>query len=908
MSAEPLGTAGNGAVRPGPAAGPARVVYIPGSHLDLYWLGSYLTCLDRGDTIIKAYLDRCLQHPEETFAIETVVFAEHFLTTHPDYLPDLRRLIEQGRVDIGAAYIDRWENLVLGESLIRNVQIGRRWLDDHLGFQARTALHPDVPGLNPQTPQIYRQAGVPFYATARKIFPEGRVFRAVGPDGSALLVLRWCGHYNFVPLSLSDLPPDAPRWGDWEVSFDDVAGRFPLGTLPISATAGDLTESADFQRVYGAPLAEFLGTYRRRHPDIEFGYSTPTAVLAPYADSDVPLAEIPAGIPSVWGVAADESSDFFHRSRAAESLLLAAETAAVIARRRHGAALPESSRTWRGAFDEDAFFARKDPIAAGHEFEGLWRMHLFTQDHNGGGQEGRLSSFQKRVRQDRVIAYSREVIDHALTNSAAAVSSPAAAATAAPTAGATAAASSPTAAAETGPPVVVAFNPRLAAADGPLLVDAHSPVGELLLRWAAEDGPARLAVQPLTDALGGTLLAVGPLTVPPVGTRVIRADDLAVPDAAPAAPRTSVDDRRVRIDTADVIVEVDRGSGRITCLRDAARGLDLAGAVGRLTAVPEIGNDVTMRTDETARVAAETVDVELLGSGPMAAQIRIVQRLLDVEWIQVLTVWNGTVRNGSARVDLEVGTRWPGTPGWQVRIGLAPALDTALVTYGSPFHATGWADVPAGAQPRVRDEIDVADYPAYREIQQWMHVAESRGGLTVTSPNPGVHRHSDGTMEAVLLRTSISCGDERFAWDNAGPHVWRFGLHFGDADVQGAGSAHLGDIQWRPPILTVTADPPEPTSLLVNSGDPVLLSALYPDGEHDVLRLVNISPRQADVFLRGPLLAGEVQRVDLTGAPNGETWSAGEAEIRLTVPPWRIQTFRVRTGDPVQTDRLGNGG
>ncbi len=877
------------------------MVYVPGSHLDLYWLGSYLTCLARGDTIIQGYLDRCLQHPDETFAIETVVFVDHFLTTHPEYRPELLRLLREGRVDIGAAFVDRWENLVLGESLIRNVQIGKRWLREELDFEARTALHPDLPGLNPQTPQIYRQAGVPFYATARKVFPEGRIFRAVGPDGSALLVLRWCGHYNFVPLRLSDLPPEAPRWGDWEISFDDVAGRFPLGTVAVSAAGGDLTVPSDFADIYGSPLTEFLEQYRQRHPEIEFGYSTPTAVLAPYADADPPLAEIRAGIPSVWGVAADESADFFRRSREAESLLLAAETAAVLARRAGVEPLPAGCRDWKGAFDEDAFFARKDPIAAGREFEGLWRMQLITQDHNGGGQEGKLSSFQKRVRQDRVIAYSREVIDHALgsaTAGARSVDDPgsvmagSAAASGSVEAGSAAASGS----------AVVVFNPRLAAFDGPLLVDADNSAGRLLAEWAAAD--AGIAVHSLTDALGGKQLTVGPFAVPAVGSRVLRPADLAVSGPAASGPRTSVDDRRVRVESADIVVEVDRETGQISCLRDVVRGTDLAGAIGRLTAVPETGNDVTLQTDETSPVAAETVLVELLEPGPLACQIRIVQRLLDVEWVQLLTVWNGSVwnetrwigsaGNGSGRVDLEIGTRWPGTPGWQVRLGLAPAPDAGLVTYGSPFHATGWTDVPDGAQPRVRDEIDVADYPNYREIQHWLHVSAASRGVTVTTPNPGMHRHSDSTLEAVLLRTSTSCGDERFVWDNAGDQRWHFGVHFGDADWETAGSANIGDSQWRPPIVTVSTDPPEPTSLLTNTGDPVLLTALYPDDGFDVIRLANVSPRPADVVLGGPLSAGEMTCVDLMGVPDSSPCSADGQGIHLTLPPWRIQTLQMR--------------
>jgi len=55
------------------------IAYIPSSHLDLYWLGNYKTCLERGAQLIHSYLDRCLATPDETFLLETVVFADYFL-------------------------------------------------------------------------------------------------------------------------------------------------------------------------------------------------------------------------------------------------------------------------------------------------------------------------------------------------------------------------------------------------------------------------------------------------------------------------------------------------------------------------------------------------------------------------------------------------------------------------------------------------------------------------------------------------------------------------------------------------------------------------------------------------------------------------------------------------------------
>src|SRR3954447_13425213 len=90
--------------------------YIPSSHLDLYWLGNYKTCLERGAEVIKQYIDRCLTAPDETFFLETAVFAEYFLQKYPQYRDDFIRLVGEGRLELGAAYVDRWETLIPGES------------------------------------------------------------------------------------------------------------------------------------------------------------------------------------------------------------------------------------------------------------------------------------------------------------------------------------------------------------------------------------------------------------------------------------------------------------------------------------------------------------------------------------------------------------------------------------------------------------------------------------------------------------------------------------------------------------------------------------------------------------------------------------------------------------------------
>ena len=78
--------------------------YLPSSHLDLFWLGNYKTCLERGAEIIRQYVERCIAASDETFLVDTVVFAEYFLARYPDLRSAFLQLVAEGRFEIGCAY------------------------------------------------------------------------------------------------------------------------------------------------------------------------------------------------------------------------------------------------------------------------------------------------------------------------------------------------------------------------------------------------------------------------------------------------------------------------------------------------------------------------------------------------------------------------------------------------------------------------------------------------------------------------------------------------------------------------------------------------------------------------------------------------------------------------------------
>lgn len=823
-----------------------RVAIMPSSHLDLFWLGDYRNCLRRGEEIMRSYIDRAVESGDETFVIDTAIFAEHFLRENPDYVDAARRLVREGRLEIGSAYIDRWENLVLGESLIRNIQIGRAVVREWFGNEPRLAAHPDLPGLNAQTSQIYAQAGIRYYATSRKIFQEGRIWRHRSPEGTALTMITWPVHYVFIPLDEQGVDADGNGnfCGPRTLSYDDVAGRYPHGTIAMSGSAGDLTTAADFTTRYGRDMREYIGRYRERHPELEIEFSIPARELAPYlTDEATPLAEVSGSIPSVWGVAPDEEMRFFHRVRALEALLLDGETASVLGALAGRSPLPESARRWRGLYGEDAFFADDDLAPEGREWEWLWRMQVFTQDHNGGGQDGVLSVFQKKVRHDRARGYALEVLDHALGRGDGAA------------------------------PAVL--RTRLGVADDRVVLD--SDLTAELAGWLSEQPAGAVQAFAAADGTRRAAIRLAPETGVGFGPLRLAADGDAVSAAQTGAA--------IHIHSGAVEVAIDRTLGTVT-VQDRARATTWRVPVGSSYAVRELGNDVTLSTDETQRVDARVLSVQLTDDGPLVARTVISWELLDVVFTTTVSVWAG-----EARIDLETEVDWPGFERWQVRMPLT-ACNRADVTFGTPFHFSGWEDFDSRVNTLMPDEISMDDLRSYREVQHWVHVAGRNAGLAVLTSHPAF-RHAGDELEAVLLRTAPSCGDPRMMWENAGRTTWSFRLEPTEAEDPASGRiAERADRAWRAPrILPDAVASAEHVDALANHGDPVRLSAMYLDGSQMVVRLVNQSAAPATALLSGAVVTGAVSLADLSGKTWG-TIEPNDGVLAVTLAPWRIQDLR----------------
>jgi len=844
------------------------ISYLPSSHLDLFWLGNYKTCLERGAEVIRQYVERCGVAEDETFLLDTVVFAEYFLERHPELRTLFLQLVREGRLEVGAAYVDRWETLILGESLIRNTQIGKRWCRDVLDIDNPTITHPDLPSMTPQIAQIYTQVGVRYYVTSRKVFPHGQVWRYQSPDGSRMLVLNYPRHYVFAFMDESDNPDAARRAWVSPLNIGATLQGFPLGTVLVSGSAGDLTDRSDFVQRYGRNLEEYVQLYRDKYPEFDFTYSTATRVLSEYEQYD-DLPCLSGEIPSVWGVAADEEATFFPRDRQIENQLLTAETLVAMAEYIHLPWRPADADQWQGTFYEAAFFARKDPIEPGRELAELWRMHIFTQDHNGGGQEGALSTFQKRVIQQRCLVYTRAIIDQCVDELGRRLALDA--------------------------ECLLVVNPHGQAWSGVLAVTVP------MQRWQAgfclaDDDGAPLVTQAQPQGDHQMLVHVALPAIPSVGYRAFKLCPIQAPDAAPTARaiQISQDETAMHLTSAELIVSIDRTTGNLTRLYDRRREQEWGSEqVGRLYATQELGNDVTLRIAPDATVTEQTlIRIEVVEAGALFSTVRIVKHIMHCEVEQTITLWND-----EAHLDLQTRIYWWGAHNQQVRMVLPGAAERANVTYGAPFYGVGWTESAEGSLPRNSDEISPSDQSSYREVQGWLHSRGERGGITIFTMHPAFY-HDEKTLAAVLLRTSPSCGDNRLFWENAGEQIFTFSLRLNERNWRTSDVQQQAAHQLRLPVAqlvqTQNGDLPIAQSFLQVRGSSVALSSLYPGSIPGVtmVRVWETAGVSQEIAFTGPL--GGKAAVSANLLDEADESLAGEpADWQLSLPAWAIRTVQL---------------
>lgn len=270
--------------------GKGNIYLMNSSHQDIAWMDSPENCVVERDTmLLSPLLEQASVNPEYRFDIEDVLMVREFIERHPEKKTELTELFRSGRLTCGSTYIQPYEEMYSGESLIRQFYLGARWLSmEFEGYKPETYWNVDVPGRTLQMPQIAKKAGTRQMVISRH---QMGVFRWYSPDGSFVTTYS-PGHYassfphlhrDFFSaaahiadqavwwgeqLSSPGSDPVVPLLSDWDMSpavdyspiidqwhnlryFEDESGKRHPVKLPRIELASTTSFIRDFERSAG---------------------------------------------------------------------------------------------------------------------------------------------------------------------------------------------------------------------------------------------------------------------------------------------------------------------------------------------------------------------------------------------------------------------------------------------------------------------------------------------------------------------------------------------------------------------------------------------------------------------------------------------------------------------------------
>lgn len=146
----------------------AVVSYIGHTHIDVAWLWTLAQTrekLQRTFSTVLALMDR---YPEYVFMSSQPQLYQYLKEEEPELYERVKDKVKEGRWEVeGAMWLEADCNLSSGESLVRQILYGKRFIKEEFGKESKILWLPDVFGYSAALPQILKKSGVEKFVTSK---------------------------------------------------------------------------------------------------------------------------------------------------------------------------------------------------------------------------------------------------------------------------------------------------------------------------------------------------------------------------------------------------------------------------------------------------------------------------------------------------------------------------------------------------------------------------------------------------------------------------------------------------------------------------------------------------------------------------------------------------------------------
>jgi len=820
------------------------------SHIDMAWLWPWTETVEVVRDTFRSVLDLMREYPDFKFTMSSARAYEWIEEKYPDLFHEIEQRVKEGRWEIvGGMWVEPDLNMPAGESLTRQILIGKRYFQKKFGVDVKIGWNPDSFGYNWQLPQIYKKSGVDYFVTQKLLwaheyttFPY-KLFWWEAPDGSRLLT--YFPHDYASPIDAEGMAKDLSEWAPsiYGPQLKDAPETMHLYGVGDHGGGPTRTMLDNAVRLM-APNAVF--------PNLQF--STATAFFDDI-DKKLPTTQVPTWKGELYfqyhrGVFTTQA-DTKQRIRRSEGTLLNAEKFASLASL-YGRAYPQE------------------------EMECAWKRLLFDHFHDIMPGSGIAVNYLDAKRNlDDVQRAGREIIDGSLREIAARINT------------------------QSDRTPLLVFNslswPRAEVIEAELqlpisaqqiqVVDSKGkPVESELLSMDTETHRERFLLLTSVPAMGYSTYFVGAATT--------------MPPAYSAAVKATAD----TLENEFVRLKVDSQSGCITSLFDKRSRTEALAPAETDTGGPKniaCGNLLQAFYDKPKQWDAWNIDadfekqhwdldqadeVKLVENGPLRAVVRVKKHFQHSTFIQDITLYAGV-----PRVDVKMHADWH-EKHVLLKVAFPLSAHSAKATYEIPY---GSVERPTGrTTPAEQAQFEV---PAL----QWADISDAQHGFSLLNDSKYGYDAKGNVLRLSLLRSPEwpdSHADE-------GEHDFTYSLYPHGGTWREAQTVRRGyELNYRL-FATQTGRhegtlPPSYSFVQVDPENVVLTAVKKAEDDSAlVLRFYEWAGREADITLHVPSGARSASETDLV-----ERSLAGlpvkDQTVTIHTKPYEIKTVKVDFAGP----------
>ena len=238
------------------------------THIDIAWLWTLAQTREKAQRSFSTVIDLMERYPEYVFMSSQPQLYAYIKDEEPQLYEKIKSKIKEGRWEAeGAMWLEADCNLSSGESLIRQIIHGKKFMNDEFGVDNRILWLPDVFGYSAAMPQILLKSGVDKFVTSKISWNETNCmpydsFMWQGIDGSEIftyfLTAQEAGDLtkgNFYTTYVGDVTPSMTL-GTWERYQQKEYNNETIVTFGYGDGGGGPTEEmleAQRRLQYGLP-------------------------------------------------------------------------------------------------------------------------------------------------------------------------------------------------------------------------------------------------------------------------------------------------------------------------------------------------------------------------------------------------------------------------------------------------------------------------------------------------------------------------------------------------------------------------------------------------------------------------------------------------------------------------------